>query len=224
MTTSVTTFRYIISGKTNSGKTHLCKYLLYKLRNEDIEVFIFSSTAKPEHWPMVDEKKIINVFDERLINDIRASETVFGNHKIIVVDDFLADVKPNNKTLANLFTKGRHTNTSVILITQRLNGFSPTIRVNASCIFLTKTISRSDLQLLYSEYGTVRFRTKYQFFEYIIENTKAFGVIKISENDDEYISLYERRPDTLPKFIVGTIDDDVENILDDYEEKRIVDN
>ena len=73
-----------------------------------------------------------------------------GYSMLIVLDD-LADVKRGlpaiSKFVDSLFVKGRHWNVSIILSTQKLKLplISPTVRVNATALFVWRLRNQSDL-------------------------------------------------------------------------------
>jgi len=81
---------------------------------------------------------------------VKKTKTQKGFNMLIVLDD-LADVKRGlpaiSKFVDSLFVKARHWNVSVILSTQKLKLplISPTVRVNATALFVWRLRNQSDL-------------------------------------------------------------------------------
>ena len=84
-----------------------------------------------------------------------------NHHKLfsilIVVDDFADDVKfsRNSKLLHSLFTRGRHSQISTVVATQKFNALSPIIRVNASDLYVFRLRNYSDLQAFLDEVSAI---------------------------------------------------------------------
>ena len=76
---------------------------------------------------------------------------------LIVVDDFADDVKfsRNSKLLHSLFTRGRHSQISTVVATQKFNALSPIIRVNASDLYVFRLRNYSDLQAFLDEVSAI---------------------------------------------------------------------
>ena len=75
----------------------------------------------------------------------------------MVVDDFAdsVDVSRNSKLLHALFTRGRHSQISTIVSTQKFASIHPIIRVNASELYVFRLRNYSDLQSFLDELGGV---------------------------------------------------------------------
>jgi hypothetical protein len=76
---------------------------------------------------------------------------------LVVVDDFADDVRfsRNSKLLHALFTRGRHSQISIIVSTQKFTAIHPIIRVNASELYVFRLRNYSDLQTFLDELGGV---------------------------------------------------------------------
>ena len=57
----------------------------------------------------------------------------------------------NSKLLHSLFTRGRHSQISTVVATQKFNALSPIIRVNASDLYVFRLRNYSDLQAFLDE-------------------------------------------------------------------------
>jgi hypothetical protein len=75
----------------------------------------------------------------------------------VVVDDFADDVRfsRNSKLLHALFTRGRHSQISTIVSTQKFTAISTLIRVNASELYVFRLRNYLDLQTFLDELGAI---------------------------------------------------------------------
>jgi hypothetical protein len=83
------------------------------------------------------------------------------NHKVfsilIVIDDMAdnADMCRHSKLLHALFVRGRHSQISTIVATQKFTAIHPIIRVNASELYVFRLRNYSDLQTFLDELGGI---------------------------------------------------------------------
>lgn len=149
---------FLIVAKRGSGKTFLLKYIVKFLNDEYKynEVYLFSKTAhlqtKLEEDPFffIPKNNIHYEFDEQAINNImshneslkiadnKQREDMRRNNKILIIfDDMINDKNiTRSNTLAEICTRGRHSNISLCLISQDLssrNAFGTTVRKNIDC-------------------------------------------------------------------------------------------
>ena len=114
------------------------------------EIFYF------DHY---DEEGLSNIIDtQRKIIEYQKKH----NHNklfsvLIVVDDFAdsPQFSRNSKLLHSLFTRGRHSQISTIVATQKFNALSPIIRVNASDLYVFRLRNYSDLQTFLDEVSAI---------------------------------------------------------------------
>ena len=76
---------------------------------------------------------------------------------LVVVDDFAdnADMCRNSRLLHALFVRGRHSQISTIVSTQKFTAIHPLIRVNASELYVFRLRNYSDLQTFLDELGGI---------------------------------------------------------------------
>ena len=176
--------RSIILGPSGSGKSILLQNMILDIyKNCFSRVFIFSPSINVDYqtWEPVKkyldrevndgDKDDIFYFDhydeEGLFKIIDTQRKIIEyqkkhNHNklfsiLIVVDDF-ADaplVSRNNKLLHSLFTRGRHSQISTVVATQKFNALSPIIRVNASDLYVFRLRNYSDLQAFLDEVSAI---------------------------------------------------------------------
>ena len=175
--------RAIILGPSGSGKSILLQNMILDLYDKCFKrIYIFSPSINVDYqtWEPVKkmiEKEIINNDDEQFYFDHYDEEALFNiintqrkiieyqkkhNHNksfsiLIVVDDFADDVKfsRNSKLLHSLFTRGRHSQISTVVATQKFNALSPIIRVNASDLYVFRLRNYSDLQAFLDEVSAI---------------------------------------------------------------------
>ena len=132
--------RIIIAGYTNSGKTYLCTKIVEKYHHLFSKIVISGVSSHPLQ-DSTDIKDKLEI-QEDIIDpvDEHSPFTDSKAHILQILDDnFLASA--NSPTVVNSFTKGRHKNLSVILITQNLffpGKYARTIALNTSHYILMK--------------------------------------------------------------------------------------
>ena len=177
--------RSIILGPSGSGKSILLQNMILDIyKNCFSRVFIFSPSINVDYqtWEPVkkyldkevndsedqgdtfyfdhyDEEGLFKIIDTQ--RKIIEYQKKHNHHKLfsvlIVVDDFADDVKfsRNSKLLHSLFTRGRHSQISTVVATQKFNALSPIIRVNASDLYVFRLRNYSDLQAFLDEVSAI---------------------------------------------------------------------
>jgi len=118
---------------------------------------------------------------------------------LVVVDDFADDPRfsRNSKLLHALFVRGRHSQISTIVSTQKFTAIHPIIRVNASELYVFRLRNYSDLQTFLDELGGV-VGNKQTLLEMYIEATLlpySFLYCRLTEKDKHnmfYINYSKR--------------------------------
>lgn len=154
--------RFLICGKTGSGKTNLLLNLvfdmgcftriflcaknleepLYRFLIDEIQKVekrlkkvgeIIFITSDIEDLPSVDE------FDKRYVN-------------LVIIDDQINETSKVLKRVTELFTRGRKHNISCAFLTQSYTDTPKTLRKNCS-VFIFKDLLRKDLQLIMRDFS-----------------------------------------------------------------------
>jgi DNA helicase HerA-like ATPase len=110
---------------------------------------------------------------------------------LVLVDDFAEtqEFLRNSKPLAKLFINGRHLSISTIVSTQKATLVSPTIRTQATSIFVFRIRNQQDLDLIASEFSAL-LPTKKDFLDlYRTATNEPYGFL--------YIDLSARDPDRM---------------------------
>lgn len=132
--------RIIIAGYTNSGKTHLCNKIVEKYQHVFRRIVICGVTSHSLQQNATVRDKV--EVHENIIDCVSEDNPYIDPqaHSLMILDDnFLTAA--NSQAVADSFTKGRHKNISVIMITQNIffpGKYARTITLNASHYILMK--------------------------------------------------------------------------------------
>ena len=210
--------RAIILGPSGSGKSILLQNMILDLYDKCFKrIYIFSPSINVDYqtWEPVKkmiEKEIINNDDEQFYFDHYDEEALFNiintqrkiieyqkkhNHNklfsiLIVVDDFADDVKfsRNSKLLHSLFTRGRHSQISTVVATQKFNALSPIIRVNASDLYVFRLRNYSDLQAFLDEVSAIAPKDIIlEMYRLATDEPYSFLTVKLTSKDKNKIFL-----------------------------------
>ena len=210
--------RAIILGPSGSGKSILLQNMILDLYDKCFKrIYIFSPSINVDYqtWEPVKkmiEKEIINNDDEQFYFDHYDEEALFNiintqrkiieyqkkhNHNklfsiLIVVDDFADDVRfsRNSKLLHSLFTRGRHSQISTVVATQKFNALSPIIRVNASDLYVFRLRNYSDLQAFLDEVSAIAPKDIIlEMYRLATDEPYSFLTVKLTSKDKNKIFL-----------------------------------
>ena len=121
-------FSMILSGNRRTGKTHFTKTLI--LRNRELiappidRVFWFYASHQADVFSEIDANAAgaelaIEYAKGLPSDDIMETVDARSGKKLIIIDDLMEEAS-NRSDVSNLFTKGRHSDVSVIFLTQNL--------------------------------------------------------------------------------------------------------
>lgn len=152
-------FFMLIASKRRSGKTHLTRHILKPIKKRFKKCYLFSETAhlqNPDPYDYIPDENRFDHFDEEAINGILKSQNLIKqqnkklkkhlqvpNPILIILDDVIADnAVRKSHSLKSLATQGRHSDVSVICLSQTISarsGFPAVIRQNVD-IFICFTL------------------------------------------------------------------------------------
>ena len=210
--------RAVILGPSGSGKSILLQNFILDIYHKCFSrIYIFSPSINVDYqtWQPVKDmitKEITNnddeVFyfdhynEEALLNIITTQRKIIEyqkkqNHNklfsiLIVVDDFADDVKfsRNSKLLHSLFTRGRHSQISTIVATQKFNALSPIIRVNASDLYVFRLRNYSDLQAFMDEVSAIAPKDVIlEMYKLATDEPFSFLTVKLTSKDKNKIFM-----------------------------------
>ena len=211
--------RSIILGPSGSGKSILLQNMILDIYSGCFSrVYIFSPSINVDFqtWSPVksyldkevnngdkDEEFYFDHYDEEgLFNIIDTQKKIIEyqkkhNHNklfsiLIVVDDFADDVKfsRNSKLLHSLFTRGRHSQISTIVATQKFNALSPIIRVNASDLYVFRLRNYSDLQTFLDEVSAIASKDVIlEMYNIAVDEPFSFLTVKLTSKNKNDIFM-----------------------------------
>ena len=137
------TFRMLICGNSESGKTNLLYHMLMKPLVFYDQIHLYAKNLEQQKYQ--DMIKSFNDISQSVGYDVLVCnndeivpvENIMENEaqKIIIFDDFVCE--KNQKPLIDYFIRGRHKNCSVIYLSQSFYGTPKDIRLNCShfCVY-----------------------------------------------------------------------------------------
>jgi len=164
-------------------KTYIEKDL--KIRHTEEEPIYFSE-YNPEALEHI-------ISTQRKVTEYQKKE----NHKklfqiLIVIDDFADSVEfsRHSKLLHALFTRGRHSQISTIVATQKFTALHPIIRVNASELFVFRLRNYQDLECFINEVSAlVDKKSLLEMYNLATAEAYSFLYCKLTSKDKNRIFM-----------------------------------
>jgi hypothetical protein len=199
--------RTILLAPSASGKTVLIQNMILDIYKGLFQrIYIFSPSIEVDHtWEPVKKhiEKDLKIKhskeepiyfseynNEALLEIIDTQKKVIEYQKkenykrlfqiLIIIDDFAdsVEVSRNSKLLHSLFTRGRHSQISTIVSTQKFCALAPIIRVNASELYVFRLRNYQDLQCFIDEVSAI-----------VGDKQTLLNMYKIA-TDEDYSFLY----------------------------------
>ena len=153
-----------------SVKQHIKNNL--KLTETDEEQFYFSEYDSIALQTIIDTQRTITEYQKK------------QDHKklyqiLIVIDDFAdsPEFSRHSKLIHALFTRGRHSQISTIVATQKFSALAPIVRVNASELYVFRLRNYQDLETFINEISA------------LIDKKSLLEMYKLATNE-QYSFLY----------------------------------
>ena len=189
--------RVIIAGYSNSGKSYICTKLIEKYHQEFSHVVICGVEKHvlqhrfPEDYITV-SREIIDPLQFQ-----RGDEAI-----LFVLDDTFMEAI-NSKIVVESFTKGRHSNLSVILVSQNIFGqgkYSRTIALNASHFILTRNRDICQIETLFRQlFGKKRVQDAIDVYRKAVYSRPfAYLLIDIGPRTPDILQLRSNIVDEVP--------------------------
>jgi hypothetical protein len=162
-----------------------------KLNETEEEQFYFSEYDAQALNNIIDtQRKIIE--HQKKQNDKKLYQI------LIVIDDFADDpsFSRQSKLLHSLFTRGRHSQISTIVATQKFTALHPIIRVNASELYVFKLRNRQDLDTFVDEISAIADKqTILELYKIATEEAYSFLYVKLTakNKDDIFMIRYDKK-------------------------------
>ena len=207
--------RSIINAASGSGKTVLIQSLILDIyRNCFSRIYIFSPSIELDDTFLPVKKYIsenltetegeqiyFSDFDGEAVQNILDTQKHIIHHQkkdpktkrlfsILLIFDDVADNKAihNDKALNSCFTRGRHSQVSTILSTQKYNAVSTIIRTNMDSMYLFRLRNANDLQAVIDELSALL--DKKRLLEIYLKATEqrfSFLFIKLTAPNVNYM-------------------------------------
>lgn len=233
-------FFILISAKRRAGKSWLVRHLLKPIKDRFKHAYLFSETAHlqdPNPFDFIPDCNKFDHFDEEVIDQMLKNQNMIKeknmkmkkslqlpNPILIVLDDVISGPEiRKSRALKSLATQGRHSNVSVICLSQTISakyGFPSVIRDNLDifiCFTLHSCFNRDTAAECFASIVDKREGIKlinsitqekpYQVavFDLSLTNVKRY---------EDYVFKYIA-PDSLPKFMIGPKDDKHDKFITD---------
>lgn len=152
--------RLLISGSSNSGKTHLLENIIKKYHHRFYRIVV--SGPKNRLFDFEETKgktELFNTENDCLYNPLTDIDSFdlkkYGDLQCLAIYDDLMSLCHTSDVISNLFSKGRHMNVSVVLLMQSYTPQSsskrsvyPQIKNNSSIQIFTKMRSQGEIGLI----------------------------------------------------------------------------
>jgi hypothetical protein len=162
----------IIYNPRKGGKTWLMSWILYNLRDQIDDIYLFSATAKvqTDAFPMIEHENRFDYFDEELIRKLMREQQELRKHNerlpkkkkirnniFLIIDDLAHERNVSKgKLMSELYLTGRHYYMTVFFLSQSVSdALPPKIRRNSSLIIAGRLRSIDERDILAREFLTV---------------------------------------------------------------------
>ena len=182
--------RIILAGSSNSGKSHLCDYLIRQYHHHFTRIIICGVSSHPvEECPAIKPKLVLS---PDLI-DPSDYQTSSNEPVLLIIDDLYIEAL-SSATVCQIFTRGRHKNLSTILISQNIfprGRFARDVSLNASHFILTRVRDVSSVETLGRQlFGGKKAKTFLEIYnKCMASRSYAHLLIDLAPNTPEIIQL-----------------------------------
>jgi len=206
-------FLAMVTGKRNSGKSHLTRWLIYQLtKQKRFKWFLVISPtgAFNGEWDAIGKKNVIpSVPPEWLESLMTAQAKLVKKGKpcdgcIIIIDNGLGSFKFTDPAFLKLCCNGRHYNLSIICIFQHMHKAPTFVRSQADMVFTMNRISDKVAMAMYEEYVPTNsdINNWRELQEFGNEATEDHGALMVDNTRGEAKMYKIRAPAILPKFTI----------------------
>jgi hypothetical protein len=194
--------------RSNSGKSHLMKSILYTLARENkfSWVYVFSSTKFNNEWvDIVGEKNVTDQFSAEWIQELlnKQGELIKKNKAkpgLLILDDMIGTARWNSDVMTKIATSARHYNISCWISTQWYFKISTTLRGNCNYMFILNNISEKQARVLFEEFPTANYRKWIELQDFANRATVNYGVLMYDNTQGNPIINVIRAPPKIPDY------------------------
>lgn len=183
--------RMIFLGRSKSGKTVLLKEFIRTNASKFEKIFVYLGSDNDD-YAFIDPKYIFK--DITKIDKLLEIQDKNKNTPIcLIIDDFIGSnlSASHNNSLDAIFSRGRHKNITICVLTQYINKLSTTQRDNAGYIIITKCGGDTFK-------GLVKYQDKFTsektlYADYLAKTKLPFTTMMINNNDSNDSIVYFKK-------------------------------
>lgn len=201
--------RILVAGFSSSGKSYLVSLLVKLYSNKFSKIFICGVS----HHPLQNDPTIANKISvtKEIINPLEDTEP--GEKTLLILDDLYLKAM-QNQTVAEAFIKGRHSDLSVILITQNLfmkGPFARDISLNATHFILLRMRDLGQLSILSRQiFGRQYVKDVLEIYKRaVMRKTYGYILLDLSLKTPQLLQFRSNIVGEPPCELVYTIDGDI---------------
>lgn len=178
----------LVCGPTEAGKTNAVKQIVKSIAHKFHYIIVFCPTARLNRDYDFLPKSYICDYSRELLEAIIEKQNQYKEkgkdiHCLLIFDDIVGRVKThNNELFDQLATSSRHSNISLIYITQQVTKISTTIRNNVQTVLATE-MNKLEAETIYERCKCIA--TKAEFLDIISE--------KVNKTKYQFICLQNSR-------------------------------
>jgi len=207
----------VLIGKRDTGKSFLCKDLLFHHQDIPVGQVISGTEAANNFYSAIVPKLFIHgeFKPEIIANILKRQKLMIGNMKqnanmdpraFLILDDCLYDQSwIKDKNVRSLFMNGRHYKILFILTMQFALGIPPNLRTNIDYIFILRENYVSNRKRLYEHYAGMfpTFEMFCQVMDQCTENYECLVINNNSKSNKLQDQVYWYKADHHPDFKIG---------------------
>ena len=191
-------------GKTNSGKSNNCKYLIMKY-SLDIPEFkfgiVFCGTKFNHGYDYLPDDYIYEGYQELVLRKYmenlrkwRETNNQPPPKNFVIFDDLVGILDGRDKYLNHLHTLGRHTSTFFIHNIQYVKSISPTIREQVELVYMFRSNTKNTIEALFENFGQL-FDKYVDFKNFFMTAIKKYQALLYIQSRDENNYMIYKAPD-----------------------------
>ena len=208
----------VLIGKRDTGKSFLCKDLLYHHQSIPVgQVISGTEAANSFYGEIVPKLFIHDEFKPEIISNILKRqksmvENMRSNPNIdprafLILDDCLYDNSwIKDKNIRSVFMNGRHYKLLFILTMQFALGIPPNLRTNIDYVFILRENYVSNRRRIYEHYAGMfpTFEMFCQVMDQCTENYECLVINNNSKSNKLQDQVYWYKADARPSFKIGS--------------------
>jgi len=207
----------VLIGKRDTGKSFLCKDLLFHHQNIPVGQVISGTEAANSFYSQMVPKIFIHeeYKAEIIANILKRQKLMIEQMKtnpnmdpraFLILDDCIYDQSwIKDKNVRSLFMNGRHYKILFILTMQFALGIPPNLRTNIDYVFILRENYQSNRKRLYEHYAGMfpTFEMFCQVMDQCTENYECLVINNNSKSNKLQDQIYWYKADAHPDFKIG---------------------